>query len=500
MHLPQPLQSLLRTRRFWTDFFWETHADFEAYPELDGCTLGFPVAPGYVLALTLDDSLSFFSLAIKAPAQEAVRIGWDDEGHYHPHTLRWPELELLCRAIALQDPDLPHPGLPLLLLHRFAPICPADDLDSILPMLVAAWAERDLFSQSEIRDFVERRDTRDGTFTWRDDAETGHWYLDQQDPDAPRGLYTLRHPVNPEFPHNELNQMLRGAQSIIDQAGGSAGREAAAFAQSGDLALVPAIFRGLQDEGQALLADILAENGSAARACWLVEVLLGLPAGSLVRQWASPIHLREPHRLLFCLPLIDPIRPLPESAPKLLYESLKRVLNDRHLGDLEFRSSSQFTDETYSILTKDDLGVGVRLVRQMLWWARAPETVSLRTVAGDEFPLYPNGGPDNVTELCLQFGRLVMMHWELFGEPGHRFDRVPFDPQIRAALRQVLSDAGAIGPDADGWFTIALPDGGRMQVCLRHLENDPDLDGGTVLVQQLTFEVARVVHELLGSA
>src|SRR5262249_40043151 len=153
------------TRRFWTDFFWETRAP--EYPRLKDCTVRLPIAGGYRLGLSLDEFLCYFSLEFACPGRKAVEIAWDDQAHWHPHVLRWQELELICRAIAIQDADLPHPGVVLLLLHRFAPICVGDDLDVIVPMLEAAWQQLDAFSDSEIAGFIERADARDAGFRWR---------------------------------------------------------------------------------------------------------------------------------------------------------------------------------------------------------------------------------------------------------------------------------------------------------------------------------------------
>src|SRR5579862_3894297 len=120
MILPQSLHPLVRMRRFWTDFFWQTEPQDDGYPELESCTVELPVAEGYLLSLSLDPGLSYFSLRFASPGQEAVEIAWDDTAHWHPHVLRWQELELICRTVALQDAELPHPGILLLLLHRFA--------------------------------------------------------------------------------------------------------------------------------------------------------------------------------------------------------------------------------------------------------------------------------------------------------------------------------------------------------------------------------------------
>lgn len=40
-------------------------------------------------------------------------------------------LDLICKRVALRDPSLPHPGLPLLLLSRFAPITDSEKADNV---------------------------------------------------------------------------------------------------------------------------------------------------------------------------------------------------------------------------------------------------------------------------------------------------------------------------------------------------------------------------------
>src|SRR5262249_60760588 len=42
-------------------------------------------------------------------------LGWHD-AHQFPHVLRWEEADLIGRLWARRDPDLPHPGIPFLLL------------------------------------------------------------------------------------------------------------------------------------------------------------------------------------------------------------------------------------------------------------------------------------------------------------------------------------------------------------------------------------------------
>ena len=87
-----------------------------------------PVAGGYGLVLDLDLAAGEQALGLREPAtSEPVQLGWAAPGRPHPAALRWWELELCARVIALDDPTLPHPGLVVALLSPFAPATPDDD-------------------------------------------------------------------------------------------------------------------------------------------------------------------------------------------------------------------------------------------------------------------------------------------------------------------------------------------------------------------------------------
>ncbi|GAA0810633.1 hypothetical protein [Spirilliplanes yamanashiensis] len=82
--------------------------------------ISLPVAAGYGLVLDLAGSDQ--ALGLREPhAHEPVQLGWAAPGRAHPAVLSFADLELCGRVIALDDPTLPHPGLPVALLARFAP-------------------------------------------------------------------------------------------------------------------------------------------------------------------------------------------------------------------------------------------------------------------------------------------------------------------------------------------------------------------------------------------
>lgn len=256
-------------------------------------------------------------------------------------------------------------------------------------------------------------------------------------------------------------------------------------------------------------AKALGRQPPLVRVCWIVEEFLGLSRGSVVKRFVLPrAKPRDQHTLSLVLPLDDVERPLHETAGKLFRDTLNRVLSDRHLGKAELLSStlgraaggrSVVVKDEFLVVIKGELNQGGRLLQQLLYWLRAPASAQLRTLAcKDEIPLWvrSDGGDQ---ELSLHLGRLEVAHFELFGEEGYRLDHVPLDAEARRALRTVLVDVGADGPDDDGWFAVHLADGGSLRVCFRGLGEDSDLDGGTVLISRLSYEAAHVVHRLLSA-
>lgn len=178
----------------------------------------FDVSPTAGLILDLAEPTLFFR---HAGLEQPVQLGWDDEAHWHPHVLRWAELDAICRAVSKNDSSLPHPGLPLPLLYRFASVTVGDDAEDIFETLEQAWRGLDLFSNDEVAEFSRKYDYRAAGFVWRPDDERG-WLIHQDDTlrqgdgnmyDA--DLYTLRLADNPEFTFREFNSMLTEAGRAV---------------------------------------------------------------------------------------------------------------------------------------------------------------------------------------------------------------------------------------------------------------------------------------------
>src|SRR4051812_19057007 len=128
MPIPPALCDRIEDPAFWSALLDRTG-------DLGGdLRISLPVAGGYGLVLDLAGADQ--ALGLREPhAHEPVQLGWAAPDRPHPAVLRFAELELCCRVIALDDPTLPHPGLPMAMLARFAP----DDAPAARATLEAAY-------------------------------------------------------------------------------------------------------------------------------------------------------------------------------------------------------------------------------------------------------------------------------------------------------------------------------------------------------------------------
>jgi len=225
--IPEALQAMMHRRRFWSEFTLETeNLDVgDAYPEWDGEFVEFPITRRYKLSMHVGRSLSDYRLDL-VDQQEVVEhgrprryaLGHDDLHGWHPHSLRWEELELLSRAIACNDPTLAHPGMPLLLLQRWAPICRDDDADRIAGMLREAWKTVAITSDEDVHQLVEFIDARDAGFQWNYDEAAKCWRIQQEGGTSMRELYSYRSVENAEeeiFPSGIWEGLLQEVRSFV---------------------------------------------------------------------------------------------------------------------------------------------------------------------------------------------------------------------------------------------------------------------------------------------
>ncbi|MFD0519230.1 hypothetical protein [Paractinoplanes durhamensis] len=123
-----------------TPGFWTSDAAIPADLAALELRTSFPVTGGYALVLDLDLATGERTLGLRIPAHsEPVQLGRAPAEGPYPAALRWWELDLCARVIALEDPTLPHPGLVVALLAPFAPPMPDDDEATIAAIRTAAY-------------------------------------------------------------------------------------------------------------------------------------------------------------------------------------------------------------------------------------------------------------------------------------------------------------------------------------------------------------------------
>jgi hypothetical protein len=255
-----------------------------------------PVAGGYGLVLDLDLTTGERALGLREPASsEPVQLGWAAPGRPHPAALRWWELDLCARVIALEDPTLPHPGLVVALLAPFAPVTPDDDVSAVAAVREAAY-------RSLRRDVPPAADTGPEQaplplFTdpawWPRPPAVSPQVLDE----AAIAALTLPAPVVLEvrggarFPRGGLDLLVRHAArrlSRIADEGWYAGTRplASHIAATGDLGPVRDLLGALTEAGcdHPTVLDALSEPLVPAEAWWMVETLTGAEPGTLLRR------------------------------------------------------------------------------------------------------------------------------------------------------------------------------------------------------------------------
>jgi len=396
MPFPPAIFELARRPDFWPQYVFETWD--KEFPELRGCRLEFPVGLDYALVLNLDPHLGYFGLDLKHPGSpKPTQIAWDDQAHWHPHVLRWEELDLVCRCAALADPALSHPGLPLVLLHRFTPICVGDRPEVIHPLIAEACATVGAFSPAQVTEVVHRYDRRQDGFVWRQSEPYGG-YPAQEEEDARAGLYSTRRPDNPEFPFDGLNGLFRAARKRLAAATdpkwltGDARAVACAVAESGDLSGLPVLADALEEAGceHGVVLGNLRATDFPVRGCWVVETLLGLAPGEVIARALG--HTRRPDRVVYRFTMDVPTR---DAGGRFIRDllatpnALDAALRTADVGRAEMSGGQSRLDtpigeyDAISITAtiNDERDRGLAIIRDVLTRANVSRDVVIRLTA-----------------------------------------------------------------------------------------------------------------------
>jgi hypothetical protein len=252
--------------------------------------VSFPVAGGYGLVLDLDLRAGERTLGLRGPAtSEPIQLGWAAPQLPMPAALRWWELEMCARVIALEDPTLPHPGLVVALLSPFAPPMPDDDVPAIATIRAAAYRSLRKPPAPEEPDPQEPLPLFDDARWW---PARSPQVLDESTIaaliDAAPATTDVRSAER--FPQAELDQMLGYADKRLARVGREPGYAegrtlAREIAASGDLGTVGDLVNVLTEAGcdHPTVLDALSEPLVPAEACWMVETLAGAAPGTLLR-------------------------------------------------------------------------------------------------------------------------------------------------------------------------------------------------------------------------
>ncbi|MGN9908027.1 hypothetical protein ACTMTJ_10810 [Phytohabitans sp. LJ34] len=266
MPVPDALRTLCHDPAFWADYFFRTtpHAD----PDPAELRATFPIAGGYALVLDLDRRYGTYALGLRTPTSiEPIPMAWDDRSRWHPHGLLWPELELIGQVVALDDPSLPHPGLTVALLCRFAPITAEDDAVAVRGLLGAALRS--------LRVPVPPAE-QEPLFPYSPRVLTEAQVTDYLEVPGEGVAGTLRYAGSDVFPFDELATLVRLARRRVDRVAAEpwCTEQVRALARRRDTA---ALLAALESAGcdHPTLLDALAEPVTPAEAAWVADVLAG---------------------------------------------------------------------------------------------------------------------------------------------------------------------------------------------------------------------------------
>lgn len=211
MSLDWPVRGVANLTEFWVHHFGLAPNLLFRHPPsllvpgaLQSYMLDFPAGEHRSLRMIRSNFGNEVALKLLRPDALGVDVAWER----HLDVLRWEELDFICKCVMVQDSALQHPGLPLLLLCRFAPWCDGDNSDRILPMMDDAWRSLGIADPPNAL-----RDVRGQGFEWLHDEEG--WKLDQSDSARHQiELCSLRHVENSDFPHAAFNALIDDARRL----------------------------------------------------------------------------------------------------------------------------------------------------------------------------------------------------------------------------------------------------------------------------------------------
>lgn len=465
MGLPEYLEPAVRSRRFWTDFFWITYADDDGY-SWDQINLKFPIGNGFGLSVEIDKYISTIQLHFTSHDGKAHFLGYDDNFHWQPFTLRWSELETICEAISAADTDYPHPGLPLLFLSRFAPICVGDDVDHIVTMLVQAWKQigEDVLTDDQVRQVIERIDNRLDDLCWHYDKSRNYWWIGKGlDANTATKAYTYRRSRDWDheepFPNKEWTSFISAAQLVVEESG-----------FGGIAKVIPPAYE---------------------------------------RNKIDKFRPRKRYDLNITLELLTTGRPLDKATVTCLLNTLGAVLQKLCLGKSGtlFQEGTTIDGKHVEIKHKiwirimEDLPLGRTIVKQMLWWIRAPMSTIVNDNSRTDGSLLrlDDESTETVEEIYIGICQPVLSQ-----SGTHVVHSLPADIQSKLESIEVLgSEANAKPPTALGWSAVDTVDNGKIDFNFTRFPQGVatgEENTAAIVIRKVTPRVAALLHRLMAVA
>jgi hypothetical protein len=222
MPLPPGLRELVGTAAFWADYFGDGVFG-EHVPGLpEDPYLELPLPPRHSLRVGyfwpaaegehyIQPTQLRFRRADGGP--DALLGWWLPGGDGRPYVLRWEEADLIGRLQALKDPELPHPGVPFLLLLPFIASVEGTDHRLGLRLLHAALRSLGVFSGHQMRYRLSASARSPMRGEWRQVGNYG-WVCQ-----PPGGRFcvgdSVRFASNLHFPFAAWNDCMRQAEREV---------------------------------------------------------------------------------------------------------------------------------------------------------------------------------------------------------------------------------------------------------------------------------------------
>ncbi|KAH8800478.1 hypothetical protein F5884DRAFT_810546 [Xylogone sp. PMI_703] len=451
MPLPPDLEDAVSVKDFWivyllskgNDEILSTLSDKQQSCDLfvgdNGYGFTLSVSPRYPGEATL----SFISSS--SPPVDIANTGI----HHFSSALRWSEVDVICRAIAATDQSLPHPGIPLLFLSTFAPICIGDDVDWIASLVDQALSNIG-FTYSEIRDVLMGLDARDGGFRWRYDDIIHDWVIQQyRDYTSSRALYSHRNTSSKDFPFETWPLMLSAAE-----------------------------------EAAALLGD-------------------KTPTSLLV---SGKYMLPQKYMFYLTVYIGESPHPLFQGAKEFFPTVLDRILRDLDSGNAFGNSShmrslpdgkSIYTSFNTNVQFHCDLDHGLRLLQSSLLWFGAPinsyltDTKFSSSSKRELLRIRELERPRD-TESYLAIGSLKAFFYKE-GKPA----ATAGEPDSGRQLIMASLDKAKMPAAKNGWRTFTALDGGELDFYVGETVSEAVPDLYTIKLRRISAGVAGLVYEML---